>query len=73
MPRGFRGGFYAVNVVDTSFTPDPRYTQLPSYELNKRRPCLDGSPEDGPTKLRKPRIDEGVSFCEPIKSDFQDW
>lgn len=64
-------GFAALMEVEAERPERARYTQLPSYELNKRRPCLDDSPEDRPTKLRRPKMADGVSFCEPIQRDWE--
>ena len=64
-------GYAALMDVEAKRPEMARYTQLPSYELSKRRPCLDDSPEDRPTKLRRPRVKEGVSFCEPIQPDWE--
>lgn len=48
---------------------NPRYTQMPSYELNQRRPCLDEGAEDHARVIRKATMKDGVSFCEPIQPD----
>jgi len=46
-----------------------RYTQTPSPELCNRRPDLDPSDTAGHS-VRKPRLEDGVSFCEPIWPDW---
>jgi hypothetical protein len=59
---------YAVEAVRPE--KDIPYTQYPSPELNSRRPCLDPVLTGG-HPIRKPRIKDGVSFCEPIRPDWE--
>lgn len=49
---------------------EQRYTQYPSPELNRRRPCLDPVMTGG-HEFRNAKLKEGVSFCEPIRPDWE--
>lgn len=49
---------------------NPRYTQMPSEQLSRRKPCLDPVMTGG-HEIRKPTLEEGVSFCEPIQPDWE--
>lgn len=70
IPHYSFGGF-PVNPTTRNYELDRRYTQLPSPELNLRRPCLDPVMNGGHVIVRRPRLEEGVSFCEPIQPDWE--
>lgn len=62
------GALYAVEAVRSE--RDIPYTQYPSPELNRRRPCLDPVLTGG-HEIGRARVRDGVSFCEPIQPDWE--